>query len=134
LASKRSFKGTPVMKSLTMVGNPSKATTSWTVTMPGCRSCAAARASRWKRSRSASAVNRPVCGILSATMRSNSVSRAFQTAPKAPRPTRSRSRNLPKGRDGLVVAVWRASRTRKEPPQPGQSTSSGWSSASEMGL
>jgi hypothetical protein len=117
----------------TMVGSPSSVTTSWTGTMPGCRSCAAARASRWNRSMSSSAVNRPVCGILRATTRSSSVSRAFHTAPKAPTPTRSSNWNLP-SRRMPVVAVCRASRTRKELPQPGQSTSSGRSSASWIGL
>src|SRR5262249_15216011 len=43
---------------------------------------------------------------------------ARQTAPKAPRPTRSSSWNLPSGRMVLVVVVWRGARTPKELPPP----------------
>ncbi len=122
------------MKSETITGRPSTVRTSWTQTIPGWRNWAAARASRWKRSNSSSAVRRPECGIFSATTRSSVASRAFQTAPKPPTPTRSSSWNLPSGRIGAALCVCLASRSRKLLPQAGHSTSSAWSSANWIGL
>ena len=64
--------------------------TSCTGTMLACRSCAAARASRKKNSISVGE-SRPPRGTLSATTRSSSGSRAFQTVPNAPEPRQSTS-------------------------------------------
>src|SRR3989442_270524 len=53
---------TPSMKSATMAGRSPTSVTSWTVTMPGWRSWAAARASRRKASRHPARAKRAPCG------------------------------------------------------------------------
>ena len=66
--------------------------------MLGWRSWAAARASR-KNFSCSSAVMPPARGILMATVRSSSLSRAFHTLPKPPTPSRSISSKRPSLRE-----------------------------------
>ena len=84
-AVSRSASVTPSTKSLTMKTVSRSRPTSWTLTMFGCRSWAAALASRRNCSVS-SGSSCPLRGILIATVRSSSVSRAFHTNPNVPTP------------------------------------------------